>query len=77
MMHCLRVPARPGGEILLKAGSVWKGQQLGPKRSERSGNLIVVDTYDTGPVPKWSGPCLRERSRVADDAADYEKGGTR
>ncbi len=52
MMHCLGVGAQPGDGIVLEAGPVWNGQQLGPKRSGRGGSLIAVDTYDTGQVPK-------------------------
>ncbi len=45
----------PGDEILLKAGSVWNGQQLYPKGSGSAANPIVVDTYDTGAKPLING----------------------
>ncbi len=41
----------PGDQILLKAGSVWNGQQLYPKGSGSAGSPITVDMYDTGAKP--------------------------
>jgi PKD repeat protein len=49
------VTFQPGDEILLKAGSVWNGQQLYPKGSGSSGNPIIVDMYDTGNKPQING----------------------
>jgi PKD repeat protein len=49
------VTFQPGDEILLKAGSVWNGQQLYPKGSGTSGSPIVVDMYDTGAKPLING----------------------
>jgi hypothetical protein len=45
----------PGDRILLKAGSVWNGEQLYPKGSGSAGNPIVVDMYDTGGKPQING----------------------
>ncbi len=45
----------PGDQILLKAGSVWSGQQLYPKGSGSAANPIVVDMYDTGAKPLING----------------------
>jgi PKD repeat protein len=40
-----------GDQILLKANSVWNGQQLYPKGSGASGSPIVIDSYETGNKP--------------------------
>src|SRR5579884_4165196 len=40
-----------GDHILLKAGSVWTGQQLIPKGSGTSGNPIYIDMYGSGNKP--------------------------
>ena len=45
----------PGDNILLKCGSVWDDQQLWPKGSGSSGNLIVIDKYGTGDLPVLNG----------------------
>jgi PKD repeat protein len=45
----------PGDQILLKANSVWNGQQLYPKGSGTNANPIVVDMYDTGAKPLING----------------------
>jgi hypothetical protein len=40
-----------GDHILLKAGSVWTGQQLIPKGSGAAGDPIYIDMYDSGNKP--------------------------
>lgn len=41
----------PGDKILLKAGSVWNGEQLCPKGSGAAHAPLVIDQYGAGPKP--------------------------
>jgi Right handed beta helix region len=50
---------RPGDRILLKSGSVWKGQ-LWPKGSGAEGEPITVDVYGGGVKPVIHGAGLAE-----------------
>ncbi|WP_426641079.1 right-handed parallel beta-helix repeat-containing protein [Paenibacillus illinoisensis] len=45
----------PGDQILLKAGSIWTGEQLSPKGSGTSSDPIVINTYGTGDKPRLDG----------------------
>ena len=49
----------PGDRILLRSGSVWRGQ-LWPKGSGREGQPIVLDTYGGGVRPMINGSGLAE-----------------
>jgi parallel beta-helix repeat protein/putative cofactor-binding repeat protein len=45
----------PGDQILLKAGSVWKGETLRLATSGESGEPITISSYGTGPQPVLDG----------------------
>src|SRR3954447_12690355 len=48
----------PGDQILLKAGSVWKGQELNITTSDEPGEPIIVGSYGVGNQPVLDGTNL-------------------